>query len=501
VIRRLGLRSRLTLLVTVVFASALVLTSLIVVNLVEDDLVEGTREGAERVLATYLDSIYGGTATVGVLDATDSARFFYLDENGQEITEKQYFEALAAGFSDDFLLFDNFAELDVGGEGTGPGGSVEPFGDLALLPIDVDPLTGELLDHEGEPLTFAVGPLPVGEPRSVDLGRDVVGVAQALRFDDGSTFEVGVSNPLRPVTDSLDAIRRLLWFAVPGLVLAVAAITWIATSRALSPVHSITSRAREISAANMDERLPVGDGNDEIQELARTMNEMLGRLAGSQLRQRQLVADASHELRSPVAASRAQLEVAQANPAATDWSATAATVLAEQEHLSRLIDDLLALSKIDESGPVILVDVDLDDLVDAEARRPHRVPVRTDLPEPVRASADFGLLTRAVRNLVENAVRHAKTDVVVSLRREDRWVVIEVDDDGPGVPPDDRERVFDRFSRLDEARDRGAGGTGLGLAIVEGVAHVHGGTVSVSESDLGGARFSLTLPAEPSQDS
>jgi len=490
--RRLGLRTRLTLLVTGVFAVALTLTSVVVTGLVEDDLIADTEASAERVLANYLETINGGTATIGVVDSTTSTRFFYLDERGDELSELEYFQTIAIGIDPtiavqvpDFLSDQtSVASGVIASSTTGAG-----FG-----PLELDAVTGQLIGPTGTAVTFVSGPVPVGVAHSVDMGPGVVGVAQTLRFGDGTTFEVGVSNPLQPVTKSLDTIRRILWFGVPLVVAAIAMATWLAASRALAPVHAITERARDISAENIADRVPVPAGNDEIRELAQTMNSMLGRLEASQQRQRRLVADVSHELRSPVAATRAQLEVAQADPAHADWASTAATVLAEQENLSQLIDDLLALSRIEEAGPRTLTDVDLDEVVEEEARRPHPAPVSVGAPKPVRVSADRGLVSAAVRNLVENAARHAHERVEVSVSDADGFAVIHVDDDGDGVPIGSRDLVFERFARLDESRTRASGGAGLGLAIVDGVARAHGGEVTIADSPLGGARFSFSLP-------
>lgn len=493
---RLGLRSRLTILVTIVFGVTISISSVLVLRGVERELLDDTRSSAEVVLGSYLDSIYGGTASVGVVDSTDTTRFFYLDAAGIELTEQQYFETISAGFDAELR-----AQLGVQGTITSDtlvsGGvvleSVEGLDDA----IELNPSTGVLLDSGGVAVSFAVGPEPIGEPHRIDIGADVVSVAQTLAFANGDTFEVGVSSPLQPVTDSLDTFRQLLWFVVPALVAIIAAITWLAASRALAPVHAITSRARSITASNINQRVPSNGANDEIGELTTTMNDMLDRLQDAQRRQQQLIADASHELRSPVAASRTQLEVAAANPGSTDWAATTATVLAEQEHLSHLIDDLLALSRLQEAGATITQDVDLDDLISTEAGRPHSTKVRTSIPAPVRTTGDRALLTRAVRNLVDNASRHANTDVLITLINAGTHAEIEVHDDGPGIPADQQERVFDRFTRVDEARDRNHGGAGLGLAIALEVVQAHGGDVTVMTSPLGGAQFTLILPFQP----
>jgi signal transduction histidine kinase len=242
----------------------------------------------------------------------------------------------------------------------------------------------------------------------------------------------------------------------------------------------------------------VPQARDEIHELASTMNDMLARVDAAHQQQRQFVADASHELRSPVAASRVQLEVGLASPEATDWPATATAVLAEQRHLGRLVDDLLALGRLDEGGVGLTTEVDFDDVVSRESARSQLVPIVVDECQPVRMIGNEQLLTRLVRNLIDNAARHTATDVHVALRVHGQQATLDIDDNGPGVPPADRDRIFQRFTRIDEARGRTDGGAGLGLAIARGVARAHGGEVRCDDSPRGGARFTVTLPVSAS---
>lgn len=500
--RRLGLRARITLFVTVVFAAATTVIGFVIVDRIEDGLVADTRSSAETVLAGYLESINGGVATVGVVDEQVGTTFFYRDDAGAILTEAEYFSLITGGLDEFFADLTNevvvangepFAEGFVAQQG------VLPL-EGAFGPVAVEPDTGVLLDESGTAITFVQGPLIVGQPEPVDLGDDVVAVAQQLEFPDGAVIEVGVSSPLRPVTDSIDALRNLLWFAIPALVLTIGAVTWLSASRALRPVHRVSAEAGIISAERLHDRLPVPEANDELRELVETVNEMLARLQQAQSRQRQLVADASHELRSPVAASRAQLEVAAGSPDATDWERTASTVLAEQERLSDLIDDLLALSRLDETGLITPERLDLAHVVAEEARRPRTpsptVAVRSGLDAAVMGDAK--LLDRAIGNLLDNAVRHAASAVAVSVCRTTEGVVVHVDDDGPGIPEADRDRVFERFTRLDEARDRDRGGTGLGLAIARDIARAHGGDVACEAATSGGARLTLSIPpAQP----
>ena len=317
---------------------------------------------------------------------------------------------------------------------------------------------------------------------------------QQVAVSSGS-LSIAIATPLTEVRRSVDTLARSLWVGTPGLIILVGLVAWVLVGRALRPVEAIRAQVDEITATTMHRRVPVPNTDDEVARLARTMNGMLDRLEGASARQRAFVSDASHELRSPVSTIRAELEVASADADQADWAEVAQRTLGETDRLGRLVDDLLALARLDEAqGPPKRVPVDLDDLVLEESTRTHRVPVRTAGVSAGRVAGDARQLTQVVRNLVDNAQRHAATQVAVTLRREDDELVLVVDDDGPGIPEAERENVFDRFTRLDEGRGRADGGAGLGLAVVRRVVEHHGGTVSVVSSDLGGARFVVRLP-------
>jgi signal transduction histidine kinase len=283
---------------------------------------------------------------------------------------------------------------------------------------------------------------------------------------------------------------------IPILVLLVGVIAWYLSGRALRPVEAIRAEVDEISGTTIHRRVPEPAADDEVGRLARTMNRMLERLETSSARQRDFVSNASHELRSPIAAIRATVEVALRRPDSTDWNEIAARILDEDKRMEETVSELLELARLDEDGAAVpTTTVDLDEVVLEETRRVDGAIVRTGGVLAGRVQGSRPQLARVVRNLIANALRHADHLVDVSLRSDDGTVELVVDDDGPGIPAADRERVFERFARLDEGRARDAGGTGLGLAIVRAVVERHRGTVAVQDAPGGGARFVVRLPA------
>jgi signal transduction histidine kinase len=312
-----------------------------------------------------------------------------------------------------------------------------------------------------------------------------------------------VATNLEPAQETLDLVRRNLLVASPLLLALVATMTWITVGRSLRPVEAIRARVAHVSSKHLHERVPVPPNDDEIGRLAATMNAMLDRLEAASDKQHRFVADASHELQSPLAAARADLEVALTHPEATDWRDTARALLDENRHMERLVADLLFIARADGATPSApCTPVDLHEIVFDEAARlagSDHVPIDT-----TRVASAFVLghrddLARAIRNLLDNAQHHATSAVTIGLRDGGGIVTLAVDDDGPGIPPADRDRVFERFARLDVARTRGGGGTGLGLAIVREIVGHHGGSVAVHDSANGarGARFVVTLPSDP----
>jgi signal transduction histidine kinase len=300
------------------------------------------------------------------------------------------------------------------------------------------------------------------------------------------------------VEESVEALRSSLLIAIPLVVAALVVVLWWVVGRALRPVEAIRAEVAGIGARDLHRRVPEPRADDEIGRLARTMNHMLERVDVAAQRQRQFVADASHELRSPLTRIRTELEVDLAGPDDADLRATHASVLEETIGLQRLADDLLLVAREDEGRATTqAVPLDLDDVVLRVARRlraDDRVRVDLSGVSAGHVVGDPDQLARVVGNLADNAVRHAASVVRFSLRADGARVVLTVEDDGPGVPEADRERIFERFARVDTARTATDGGTGLGLAIARDLAEAHGGTLSLDPT-AEGARFVLTLPA------
>jgi len=319
-----------------------------------------------------------------------------------------------------------------------------------------------------------------------------------LRTDAGGRpMTIYVATSLEPVEDAIGTLRGALAVGTPVLLALVALTGWILVGRALHPVDAIRAEADVISDRSLDRRVPVPSADDEISRLASTMNRMLNRLETAALRQRRFVADASHELQTPLASARTDLEVALAHPDHTDWQDTARDLLDENHRMERLVRDLLFLARAEDGSVRPAVPVDLDDVVLSEAARLRgdgRRRVDTSRVSAAEVNGRRDELARAVGNLLDNADRYASSLVEIELEGSDHGVILVVEDDGPGIPADDRERIFERFSRLDDARSRGSGGTGLGLAIVKEIIVAHGGTISVTDAPRG-ARFVIHLPA------
>jgi len=393
------------------------------------------------------------------------------------------------------------------------------------LPVSGDDVRAQVIDSQGRvvaasreadrlvPFLYpSERPAPgATEPTSLYIPGPrigVIGPVQVVAVPAGTPDNpktVLVAKSLSDLARSVELLKHSLLIAYPLLVLILAAFAWRAVGATLRPVEALRVGAEKITDGVRSERLPVPASRDEIHRLAVTLNGMLARLESSRARQRTFVADAAHELRSPLANMRTQLEVAQrigdpaALPALTD------DLLADVQRLSRLVDDLLLLARADDLAGQRAVDlatgpVDLGSLLaTVAARYPAKVSLGP-IERPLWTVGDEAALDRVVANLVDNAVRHARSSVVLAGAPDGDGVVVAVTDDGPGVPAEHRRRIFNRFTRLDDARARDAGGAGLGLSIVRELVNQHGGTVTLSDAEPG-LRAEVRLPAaDPATD-
>ncbi|MGW7532931.1 HAMP domain-containing sensor histidine kinase [Amycolatopsis sp. NPDC054798] len=354
----------------------------------------------------------------------------------------------------------------------------------------------------GRPAITSARPAPGQETvETLPLGLDGDGSYYRLVSEGvngpGGPFTVISARSLEPVTEASARLTLLLGLiSLPLLGIAGFAV-YRSVGSALRPVERMRRTVAEISTRDLALRVPLPPGGDEVHRLAVTLNEMLERLGSAQAAQRRFVADASHELRSPLSTISTALDVSNQHPETTDELVPVIT--RETARLRELVDDLLMLARTDDATDrPARTEVDLDDIVRAEAERVRGeaavgIEVRAG---PAKVRGNEAQLRRAVRNLVDNACGHARERIRIASSVRDEMVVVEVSDDGPGVAEEDRERVFERFVRLDASRRRG--GTGLGLSIVAGIAARHGGRaryVDVADPNYPGAHFVIELPS------
>jgi signal transduction histidine kinase len=326
---------------------------------------------------------------------------------------------------------------------------------------------------------------------------------------------VYVGSPMAPLADATSEVGAALLIGVPSMVALMGLVGWLLVGRALRPVDVIRRQAAAIPGTDLQQRLDVPASDDELGRLAQTFNDLLERIATAADHQRRFVADAAHELRTPLATLRARLEIDLRHPPEGESDAkigdTRRLSLQQVTRLAALVDDLLQLARLDADPHLHRRPVDLDDLAwdtVREAREAGSPHLDTTGVSPVRVLGDRVALRRMIRNLIRNAVRHADQTVTVRLFRDSPSAgnrasasaggiaTLIIADDGPGIPVADRERVFERFVRLDEGRARDAGGSGLGLAIVADIVTAHGGRVRIDDNHPG-AKISVELPALP----
>ena len=433
----LTIRVRLTALAVLIVGIGLVAGSAIVLGLVEDNLLTGA-ENAARQRATDTAALVSAGSVSSIVD----------DRLVQVVDRTGTILAASPELRDRPRL-------------------------LSRWPTD-----GPLVD------TVTAGP---------DRDYLVVAVPATLA---GAPVAVYAASSLDTVTDGVDATTSALLIAVPVLLAIIGWACWLLVGRTLRPVEAIRRQVAEITAEGLDRRVPEPPARDELSRLASTMNAMLARLQEAHAKQRRFAADAAHELRGPLAAILAQLEVGLAHPTRTDWVVLAREVHREGTRLDRLTGELLTLSRVD--GPRMVEPVDLDELVLSEVdalRARGRVAVDLSSLSAVRLPGHADDLRRVIRNLLDNAERHATGTITVTLTADGTLAELTIADDGPGIPLAERDRVFDRFYRLQPARDRDTGGAGLGLSIARGIIEAHGGTIWVGDPRTG-AELHVRLPLD-----
>lgn len=378
---------------------------------------------------------------------------------------------------------------------------------------------GHLLAEQGrdDDLEFtlpAVEEIPDGEPMllTVEEPRDRTDRHRlALRratVQPGTVhYVIVIGASLERTDEELESLREILWYVGPLALLLAGVGGWFLARRSLAPVMAMAERARKIGVENLSGRLPVGNRRDELGRLAQTFNDLLGRIEESMSQQRQFMADASHELRTPVATARTAASVAlqQASRGEDEYRQALEIIEQQSSRLSRIVDDMFTLARADGGNyPVRMTPMYLDEIAEEVARaervlaRAKNVSVQTAAPSSAAFVGDEDLIRRLLLNLVDNAVRHApeQSTVEIALEQDAGRYTIAIRDAGPGIPPHVQPHIFERFYRGDaeRPRDQPYDGAGLGLALARWIAREHGGDISLADSSAAGTTFLITLP-------
>ena len=351
-------------------------------------------------------------------------------------------------------------------------------------------------------LSVSVEEMHIDATTALGIEAPILVVERGVQTPDG-VVTIAALTSLAPAHEAMRTVAIVLAVAMLGSLCAVAVLSWFAVARTLAPVERMRAEAATISIGDLSRRLPVPEHDRDLEPLATTFNDMLARLEAAVAEQRRFVSDASHELKSPVAAIRVMLETMRDHPDAVDADTLANDLLSENERLGGIVSNLLLLARQDEGvSRLDKQQLDLCDLLYEEASSlKARASCEVDVSgvEPVVCTADHEALSHAVRNVLDNAARYARSRVAISCRNvenaDGEFVEIVVSDDGPGIPEQDRERVFGRFVRLEEGRSRKSGSTGLGLSVVRTIARQHGGDARFIDPELGGASIAIRIEA------
>ncbi len=480
-LRRGSLQTRVTVVGVVTLALVLGLGAWVTVRALGAALRSDIEAQNDEVIDSLTEAIESGAdaLTLRLPLGSDGTEFLIIDEAGDLVNASAFPFVVEDPVMMD--LIDAQPEVMVFGSGVVAGPVEFDFEDLPLDPSDP-----------------AIGFTP-NEQVFVDA-EDWFETQRPVVTPSGEELTVVALSPLGIISRSVDRLALAMLVIVPLLVLAGGAALWWAVGAALAPVGRITDEANRIAPSNSGDRLPVPPSGDEIAELTTTLNDMLDRLDAGLVRQRQFVSDASHELRSPLTAVRGAAGLlADRSDLPEGAEPSVAALVRGSTRLEAVLDDLTELAAVGASTR--RQEVDLADLIaeeveaiDADLLGTGTIAVGTDRVEPIVVRVNPVQLGRSIGNLVSNAGRHATARVEIGARAVGDQVEIVVDDDGVGVAPADRDRIFERFIRLDDDRSRERGGSGLGLAIVASIVDAHEGSVRCEPSPLGGARFVIRLP-------
>jgi two-component system OmpR family sensor kinase len=461
------IRGRLTLWYVSVLAAVLVLVSALIYVLLARALEDRVDENLRVVLEIAATSLANDLGEGQ--DMTDAAR-----STASELSSSDQMVAIFDG--DGNLLADSGREAD--------------------LPIG---LPGMAAISDDEPVLYTVSETDEADDRHRLAVRRLTVSAAKVRYI------VMVGNSLDATDDELGDLREILAWVVPVGLLIAGLGGWFLARKSLAPVVAMAEQARRIGVGGVDGRLPVANPRDELGRLAATFNELLDRLGASMAQQRQFMADASHELRTPVATARTAAGVALQRPHRGEEEYRDSLEIIEQQtaRLSRIVDDMFMLARADAGNfPIRKTPMYLDEVLDEVVRatrvlsRARQVEVRLKSEEGAAMTGDEEMIKRMIVNVLDNAVRHAPSGsaVEVQLTRAAGRYEMAITDTGPGIPDAAQPHIFERFYRADPARSRANdSGAGLGLALARWIARAHDGDVWLLRSSSQGTTFMMAV--------